>query len=115
MVSRATEVDIAVHALNRVSELGRLNTAASPDLKRGWGYCACSLHLCNTLAQPHDPRSQARLRPPLNHVDQGLCCLHSPPCTNAPSSLKPLGKADSGRLDIRSWTTCSADTMSRAK
>ena len=45
-----TEVAVAVHALNRMLELGHLQaTSAWHDARRGWGYCARFPVLCNTL------------------------------------------------------------------
>ncbi len=51
---RATKVDIAVYALNRMVELGRPNTSAPPDPRQDWGYRVRSPGPCNTLADVED-------------------------------------------------------------
>ena len=47
---RATEVAVAVHALNRMLELGRPNYVRAAGPRRGWGQCTHTLDPCTTLA-----------------------------------------------------------------
>ena len=73
---RATEVDVAVHALNRMLELGRPESRPhrmTPE--RGWGHCARPADPCNTAMRNCNAR-QFRRRPPRR--DQSMAATQRP-------------------------------------